>query len=350
MGNRWRVSGALPVVAVCVWLSAAWHPLAQAPDAPLPPTLERYLADVVNPSRTERSRLLAGEALTRVLDSATNQQVTVFGAIWIDATMPEYVAAVRNIETFERGRGFRVTRRISSPPGIGDFADLRLPESDVAALRACEVGDCKLKLSEADIRAFRTEVDWNAPDSHASAEVMMRRVAFDHTRAYLAGGNEQLAVYRDKSEPLSLSAEFKVLLDEMPQVPSFSPEVRRYMLDYPRARLSGATSFLYWQETEFGLKRTIRVSHLTIRESPADVMVMSKMIYSNHYFRSALELRWLLPDPVRGGFWFLTISTSRTDGLSGFIGLFVRPRVRSGARDGTETVLVNTKRRLEGTP
>ena len=63
----------------------------------------------------------------------------------------------------------------------------------------------------------------------------------------------------------------------------------------------------------------------------------------------ALEERVLQPDPSRGsGFWFVTVSRSRSDGLRGFIGRLVRGRVRSEAQKGTEAVLKLTKASLEG--
>ena len=90
------------------------------------------------------------------------------------------------------------------------------------------------------------------------------------------------------------------------------------------------------QETDFGLKPTIRISHLTIREGRDDTVVASKMLYASHYFWTALELRVLIPDSARGsGFWFVTVSRSRSDGLSGFTGLFVRRRAQNEASDGT---------------
>ena len=126
------------------------------------------------------------------------------------------------------------------------------------------------------------------------------------------------------------------------------PNLRTYLLEYPKVDLPDATSFLYWQETEFGLKPTIRISHLTIREGADDTVVASKMLYASHYFWTALELRVLVPDPARGpGFWFATVSRSRSDGLSGFTGLIVRRRVQSEARDGALAALRLTKRKLE---
>jgi len=126
------------------------------------------------------------------------------------------------------------------------------------------------------------------------------------------------------------------------------PDMRRYLLEYPAFTLPESTSFLYWQETEFGLKPTIRISHLTIREGRDDTVVASKMLYASHYFWTGLELRALVPDPSRGqGFWFMTLNRSRSDGLSGFTGLLVRRRVRSEVESGALAALRSTKQTLE---
>jgi hypothetical protein len=86
-----------------------------------------------------------------------------------------------------------------------------------------------------------------------------------------------------------------------------------------------------------------------MRETADSTVVASKMLYASHYFWAALELRVLLPDAARGrGFWLVTISRSRSDGLSGFTGMFVRRRVRSEALKGVQAVLVATKNRLKG--
>jgi hypothetical protein len=70
------------------------------------------------------------------------------------------------------------------------------------------------------------------------------------------------------------------MVDGMPELTTEMPNLRRYLLEYPNANLANATSFLYWQETEFGLKPTIRISHLTIRKTPEDTVVASKMVYA----------------------------------------------------------------------
>jgi hypothetical protein len=313
-----------------------------------PPRLESYLTDAVELTGDERQRLLDGEPLTKLLDADKSKEVAIFGAVWVDAPMRRYVEAVTDIEGFERGGGFKLTKRISAPPGLEDFSALRLPDDDLDDLRSCRVGDCEVKLGEQALRRFRSEIDWEAPNARAAANALMQRLALEYVTRYLDGGNEQLAVYRDDSRPRFVAQEFRAMVDRMPELTAYMPDMRRYLLEYPRATIPDATSFLYWQETEFGLKPTIRISHLTIREAPDGAVVASKMLYASHYFWTGLELRALIPDPPRGtGFWFVTVNRSRSDGLGGFTGLFVRRRVRSEVEKGALAALRSTKRRLE---
>ena len=316
--------------------------------SPLPPLLESYLTNSVRLTADERKRLIAREPVTKLLDADESKEVAVFGAIWIDAPIGRYVEAVKNIESFERGAGFKITKKISAPPRLEDFAALRLPEEDVDDLRTCRVGDCEIKLGEPALRRFRTEVDWRASNARSAANALMQRLAFEYVIGYLEGGNDRLAVYRDGSRPTFVAQEFRAMIDQMPLLTAYMPNMRQYLLEYPRLALPEATSFLYWQETEFGLKPTIRISHLTIREGAADTVVTSKMLYATHYFWTGLEVRALVPDRSGGpGFWFVTVNRSRSDGLSGFTGLFVRRRVRSEVQDGALASLERTKQMLE---
>ena len=124
--------------------------------------------------------------------------------------------------------------------------------------------------------------------------------------------------------------------------------MRQYLLEYPKPASQPTTSFIYWQEAEFGLKPTIRLSHVAIQEDKDATIVASKQLYSSHYFWTALELRALVPDPSRGtGFWFVNVNRSRSDGLSGFVGRIISGKVREGARKGIESALIAAKKTLE---
>jgi hypothetical protein len=193
-----------------------------------------------------------------------------------------------------------VTKRIGAPPQLDDFNALRLPGEDLDDLRSCRVGDCEIKLGEQVLRRFRSESDWNAPTARDAANALMRQVALEYVTGYLQGGNDQLAVYPDNPRPTFVAQEFREMVDGMPELTTEMPNLRHYLLEYPKVTLPNATSFLYRQETEFGLKPTIRISHLTIPETPENTVVASKMLYASHYFWTGLEIRALVPEVQEG--------------------------------------------------
>jgi len=312
-----------------------------------PAQVERLLANA-HVTAEDRKQLLAGMPVSKSLSADGSKELAVFGALWINAPIDRYVQRLSDIEQFERGGRFKLTKKIGTPPALADFAQMRLTDEDVRDLRDCRVDDCELKLTAFAIQRFRTEVDWRAANPRPAVDALMRQVAFDYVTSYLEGGNQRLPVYRDQDRTISVAAEFKDMTDRMEELPLYAPDLRRYLIEFPVVASPNSTAFLYWQETEFGLKPILRISHMTIRHDGANVIVASKMIYATHYFWTALDLRTLIPDPARGsGFWLLTTSRSRTDGLSGLTGLFIRHRVRSEVVEGTLNVLRSTKEKLE---
>jgi hypothetical protein len=333
-------------LALITWCS--WSPGRVQGQRVFPPRLDAYFTKVVKLAPDERKALASGAPVAKLLDADPSKEVAVFGAVWIAAPIAGYVAAMQDIENFETGGGFRVTRKLSEPARIEDFAPLVLPEDDVTDLRSCRIGDCEIKLGAEALERARKGVDWTRPDAKAQLERIVRELAVDYVNAYREGGNDRLAVYRDGSKPTYIANEFRELVNGMPELSEYLPDMRRYLLEYPKPGGRPTISFFYWQEAEFGLKPTIRINHVAIQESKDGTVVASKQLYSSHYFWTALELRVLVPDAARGtGFWFTTINRSRSDGLSGFVGRIIRGKVREAARDGLEAGLTATKNYVE---
>ena len=342
--------GLFLAAAALVAVGAALAPVAAQPSGktPLPAILETYLSRQVKLDADMRARLLSGQPVSKLLESDPSKEVAVFGAVWINAPVDRYLAAVRDIERFETGDSFRVTKKVSTPPTIEDFAQLKLPDEDIEDLRSCKVGQCEIKLAESGIERMRREIQWTRPDAREQVNRLARQIALDFVTSYLRGGNAELAVYRDSDHPTFVAQEFASMIDRLPPLGDFMAAVRKYLLEFPKAALPGSESFVYWQEATFGLKPTIRVNHFVIAREGDGAIVASKMLYASHYFWTALELRALIPDPQRGpGFWFVTDSRSRSDGLSGFVGRLLRGKVRGEAEKGTAAVLQLTKSRME---
>jgi len=334
------------VLAVLLMFSSVL--VSRTAPSPLPSRLETYLSSVIKLSPTERRRLTDGAIVTKLLEADASKEIAVFGAIWMDAPIARYLEALNDIEHLETGIGYRSTKRIGTPPAIGDFAAMHLSEDDVRDLRKCRVGSCDMKLDVAAITRFRNEIDWREPNAGAAADALFRRVALDYVAAYLESGNQRLPAYRDKSHPIGTGDEFRSMVEGMKEFTPFMPEMRPYLLGFPKVVLPDSSSFLYWQDTTFGLKPTLRISHVTVREGKEETVVASRMLWASHYFWTAIELRMLVPDPARGaGFWFVTVSRSRIDGLSGFTGAFVRWRVRSQVQSAVTAGLQLTKQKVE---
>jgi hypothetical protein len=334
------------IVIAAVWPAAL--PLRVSARQGFPPRLETYFTKTLKLTSAERQTLSSGAPVTRQLDADPGKEIALFGAVWIDAPISRYVAALNDIENFEKGGGFRATKIVSDPARIEDFAALTLPDEDVQDLAQCEVGDCELKLSAEGITDVRKKVDWTKDDAKAQVERLIREAAVNYVNAYREGGNSRLAVYRDSENPTFVANEFHELIDRMPEFGEGLSGMRAYLLDYPKVSKPPTSSLIYWQEAEFGLKPTIRINHLVIQETPEATVVANKQLYSSHYFWTALELRVLVRDPSRGeGFWFVTVTRSRSDGLSGFIGRMIRGKVREASQKGVESMLKAAKTTIE---
>jgi hypothetical protein len=313
----------------------------------LPANFEEYLAAEVRPTAAERTALLAGTPVSKLLPSDQSKEVFVFGAVWVNASPLEYVRQVKDIENFEKGGAFQITKKISDPPKLEDFARLEIPDDDLKDLQQCKAGACEIKLGAKGLDVLRTQIHWGTATEKSDANMAFRRLALEYVTGYREGGNTRLAVYRDKERPTFVANEFRSMIEHAPSLVRV-PDLQKYLLEYPAAQLPGSTDFLYWQEAKFGLKPTIRINHLTVQERPDKTVIASKLLYASHYFWTALEERVLQADPARGpGFWFVTISRSRSDGLNGFVGGLLRGKVRSEAQKGTEAVLKATKANLE---
>ena len=338
----------LAVLVAVLGPSPDGKPLAAQGQPSLPAMLDSYIKSDVRLTADKYRQLLAGQPVTQHLETDPAKEVAIFGAVWIDAPTTRYLTAVKDIESLEQGDKFLVTKRISDPPRLDDFDQLSLPPDDIADLRTCKVGDCEVKLGEAALTRIQKETDWSKPSVSADVNRSMRRLAYQYVTAYLEGGNSRLAVYRDAKRPTFVAQEFAAMVDRMPEMTDHLPDLKEYLLDYPKVTLPNAESFLYWQNAQFGLKPTIRISHLTIATWPSYVAVVSKMLYASHYFWTAIELRVLVPDPARGeGFWFANVSRSRSDGLGGFMGSLIRGKVQGEAEQGMQASLAITKKRME---
>ena len=167
-------------------------------------------------------------------------------------------------------------------------------------------------------------------------------------------GNAALGVYDDGAAQLAVADQFRALLASRDPLPTPVPDLLAYLDGYPNRRPPGAEDLFYWTVVEFGLKPTIRVNRVVIQPLEANAssgvayVIAIKQLYASHYFHTTLELRFLIDDerPGRDGSWLISVTRSRSDGLTGVTGLFVRPVVNSRSRDAVRKYLEHVKRQI----
>jgi hypothetical protein len=150
---------------------------------------------------------------------------------------------------------------------------------------------------------------------------------------------------------------FRALLAGSDPLPAPVPALIAYLEDYPRGRPTGSEDFFYWSVVDFGLKPTVRVSHVTIdpladssQSSDVAYAIAIKQLYASHYFHSTLELRFLVDDrqsSAQRGFYLVSITHSRNDGMTGFAGSLRRPIISRRSRNGVRRYLEHVKRQVE---
>jgi hypothetical protein len=327
----------------------AGSPLAATTEMDLPKKLAS-LSNLLQLTQAEVQALNAGQPVSKILASGTDAEVAVLGVMWINAPLSKYIRAIQDIEHLEHGKGFQATRRISDPPRLEDFAALQLPDVDIHDLKKCRLGDCGVNLDEYAINRIQKEIDWSKPTATADVNALMRQVALRYVTAYQQAGNKGLPVYRDNSDPTYSAQEFAAMINAMPLLRQQEPALRQYLLDYPKAKLPNANSFLYWQKVDFGLKPVVRINHVVTTQTADHAVVASKQIYASHYFMTAVEVRELIPDPSRGeGFWFVDVSRGRSESLNGLKGRIIRGRVEKETLNGLTKGMEATRSFLEKT-
>jgi hypothetical protein len=331
------------LTAIVVLLGLAAPSAAQEP--------HRFLSTQGTLTETELASVDGGVVVVKVLPASVKNELAILGTARIRATTEFFLRMYRDIERFETGWG--VTKKLSVPPKLEDFEALEIPEEDRKALRDCKIGDCELKLGEPALEYLRSQIDWS--DLGASQKVLefIRSRALEYSLGYLEGGNEKLGVYRDGKKPTAIADEFRGLLESSPYVMSYRPELHRYLMDYPRASLPGASDFLYWSMVDFGGKPTFRLNHVTLyplAEGVNETMVIaSKQLYFSHYFHTGLELMTLVKDREHpdDGFYFVALNRYRTDLPGGVFGKMARKVAEDGARDSAERYLTATRGAIE---
>jgi len=317
----------------------------------------RFYREFIGLTDEQIGRLREGKAIAKILDSPTADQVFVFGSVYIHSTPERYLTFASDLDELRRLPSFLAIRQFSSPPQLTDLEEFTVDAEDFKELKDCKPGHCKFQLPTQAMDEFKRSIDWSAPDASDQVNRLAQKMALQALQDYQRGGNAALGAYRDKSHPAAVAETFASLADRTKGLPVYLPELREYLLNYPKADSGNTESQFYWEKVNFGLKPTFRMVQAVIYHGKSSTepvyAVALKQIYASHYFETALDLTVCVKDLQAGdhpGFYLITMKGSQQAGLTGLKGSIVRKVAVDKTRSSLEKALASLKQKLESGP
>jgi hypothetical protein len=318
------------------------------------PDLRTYFKEYIGLSDDQIAAIRSGDAVTKNLRSRTADEIFVFGAVYIKAEANSYLKFSRDFDRLRALPGYLAIGQFSNPPRLSDLKDFAFDSEDIKALRNCKTGDCEIQMPTSSIEELHRTIDLSAPDAEAQVNQLLQQTVLDRLTAYQRQGNQVLGVYNDKRHPTLVPEQFKYMLSYSKALPRYFPDFYNYLLTYPDGQPPDVENTFYWAKVKFGLKPTLRVVHvLTLRrETPAGtvIVVAEKQLYSSHYFETALDLTFCIPDTDDSsghGIDLIMAMGSEQAGLTGFKGSIVRKVAVDRSASSLQKSLMAIKDTLE---
>jgi hypothetical protein len=315
---------------------------------------DRFYREFIGLTGQQIRAIHEGKAVAKILDSPTADQVFVFGSVYIHSTPERYLQFASDLAELRKLPSYLAIREFSSPPQLVDLEEFTLDSEDFKELKDCRPGHCKFQLPTERIDEFQRSIDWSAPDAADQVNHLAQKMALQALQDYQQGGNAALGAYRDKSHPAAVAETFTSLADRTKGLPVYLPELREYLLNYPKADSGNIESRFYWEKVNFGLKPTFRMVQSVIYHGKTSTepvyAVALKQIYASHYFETALDVTVCVKDsqsPDDPGFYLITMKGSQQAGLTGLKGSIVRKVAVDETRSSLERALASIKQKLE---
>jgi hypothetical protein len=339
--------------AVFLLLFLVLSPLAHAQS--IPEDLRSILVDTFHFKKEELSKMQQGQPVTKIIHSDDPEDLRLMGVVLIEADQQKFIEAYKDIVHFETGKEVIRTGKFSDPPVEADLAEFHAPDLNKKDIMACRPGKCVYKLPLYAIEDLQKRVDWSAADAKQQADAIVRKLWIDYLVRYRREGNRALATYYDTPVPFSVAGGLEELAASATEAKARVPELFRYLESYPNEKPPGTEEFFYWQEAAFGLKPIVRSSHVVIekleRPEGSRYLIASQMLFASHYFRAALELKYVCPvqtDSGKRALYFLTYQHSYVDGMTGFSGSILRRVVPGRSQASLAENLRLAKQTVEG--
>lgn len=325
-------------------------PIAMSPADPI-----GFLRENFNISTDEVEAVKNEIPIGRVLKSKAEGEIAIFGAIKLSRSKDDYIAWYKKVENFKLSPMVLDVGMVGNPPQLDSMKRVTFDPKELTSIRACQSGNCSLKLTPQEIQRFTSDVDWSATNSTEQASARLRQMWMNYVQNYLSRGNAALGFYEDKQVRVDLAEVFRELLDASPWLGKSFPESLRQLREYSGTNQPSDNDFIYWSKERygFGMKPILNLFHVTIlKPNPGVTLISSKQIRSSHYFDGSLGLTLVFDAPPSEGggkaCYLIYVNRSRIDLLRGGLLGFKRTLVQRQLPGEIKKQLSLIKKNVEG--
>ncbi len=313
-----------------------------------PARLTQFLRQSIGLDSAQLVAVEGGKPVVKVLETENKRDVAVFGIITADVPRAFYLVRMRDFQNSLRAPTRNRFGIFNDPATLADVQDVTIDSEDVADVKRCRPGDCKVKMPATEMQRIRQGIDWSAADPGAQVNAYVRQRMVQYITDYRARGDSAMVVYDDLGNVRASDA-FSALLAQSPYVFQYVAPLHGYLTNYPHGALDGVNQVLYWSEDALpGLKPILNITHLSLYtppEFPTLTVMAAKQIYADHYFEAAFDLTAIVDRSIssdRQGIYLIVVRRFRFDDLPG--GIFnIRGKVIGKLRDKTRTDLEREK-------
>jgi len=337
-------------------IASAAVSLAAAPPRSSP-DLNTFFRQEIGLSDDQIAAIRSGQPVAVSLPPRIPAEVLLFGAVYVEAAPEKYFQWARNFDRLRSAPSFLGLRVFTNPPQVSDLQGFAFDAQDIADLKSCKPGNCRIQMPATSIEALHQSVDWSASNVDEHVNQLLQKTSLELLLAYQREGNTALGIYDDKRDPTAVPEQFAYLLSYCRTLSEREPDFYHYLLAYPHAKPATYEDTFYWAKVKFGLKPTLRMVHMvTTRGGPTDPIanvIARKQLYSSHYFETALELSVCVREAYpsqRSGFYLIQSMGSEQEGLGGVKGSIVRKAAVDRAVSSLQKALVAVKNNLESGP
>jgi hypothetical protein len=106
----------------------------------------KFFRDYIGLHEDQITAIRNGQAVAKIVESRTPDEVFVFGSVYVKSTPDKYLKFALDLDELRRLPNYLAVRQFSNPPQLADLDGFTLEPDDIKQLKNCNPGRCDVQL------------------------------------------------------------------------------------------------------------------------------------------------------------------------------------------------------------